>query len=221
MGTSAELVVLNFTKFGENSIVLHTLSREYGRRGFLIRGVGKKTSMSLFLPLNIVEADITENPKSSLWFAKNVMVRYPLIGIRNNMYKNSMTMFMSEVLYRVIREGSNEEGLFDWCVRSILTLDAIESDFGNYHIRFLLEFANALGFSPNFEGLMPFLSKSQFVDRNLIDRFLQSSFSETMLIKLNGEQRNELAGHLIKYIEFHTESAVNVKSLAVLRELYI
>ena len=68
---------------------------------------------------------------------------------------------------------------------------------------------------------MPFLSKSQFVDKNLIDRFLQSSFSETMLIKLNGEQRNELAGHLIKYIEFHTESAVNVKSLAVLRELYI
>ena len=65
MKSKAELIVISSTKFGENSIVLHTLSREYGRRGFLVR-VSPKTAMALFLPLNILEAEVTENPKSEL-----------------------------------------------------------------------------------------------------------------------------------------------------------
>ena len=32
-----ELIVLSTTKVGENALVVHTLSREWGRRGFLVR----------------------------------------------------------------------------------------------------------------------------------------------------------------------------------------
>ena len=53
-----EFIVLHTTKFGENSLVVHTLSKEYGRRGFLVRGAGRKSSTSLFQPLSILEADI-------------------------------------------------------------------------------------------------------------------------------------------------------------------
>ena len=52
MKSKAELIILNHTKFGENSIVLHTLSSEYGRRGFLVK-VSPRTAMALFLPLNL------------------------------------------------------------------------------------------------------------------------------------------------------------------------
>ncbi|MBR4822846.1 MAG: recombination protein O N-terminal domain-containing protein, partial [Bacteroidales bacterium] len=31
-----ELVVLNSTKLGDSSLVLHCLSREYGRRSFIV-----------------------------------------------------------------------------------------------------------------------------------------------------------------------------------------
>ncbi|MBQ2919233.1 MAG: recombination protein O N-terminal domain-containing protein, partial [Bacteroidales bacterium] len=57
MVKDTELIVLHTTKFGENSLVVHTLSREYGRRSFLVKGAGKKSMMSLFLPLNMLEAD--------------------------------------------------------------------------------------------------------------------------------------------------------------------
>ena len=63
MTKNTELIVLHTTKFGENSIVVHTLSREYGRRSFLLRGVGKKSGMSLFLPLTLLEGDVTESSK--------------------------------------------------------------------------------------------------------------------------------------------------------------
>jgi DNA repair protein RecO (recombination protein O) len=62
--------------------------------------------MSLFLPLNILEADIQESNKTNLFTARNLSARYPLTGIRNNLYKNSMTMFMSEVLFKVLKEGT-------------------------------------------------------------------------------------------------------------------
>lgn len=215
MKRDVELIVLNHTKFGENSIVLHTLSREYGRRSFLLR-VGKKTGMALFLPLNILEATVVENPKASLWTAHGFSSRYPLAGIRSNLYKNSMTLFMSEVLWRTIKEGASEDGLYDWCMRSILTLDALDNDFSNFHVRFLLELAVALGFSPSMDDLRPFVQEHAA----LAQRLLKADLTESLLIPMNGQQRNALCEEIIRYLEFHTESAINVRSLAVLRELF-
>lgn len=217
MTQNTELIVLHTTKFGENSLVVHTLSREYGRRSFLVKGAGKKSMMSLFLPLNMLEADIIETNKSTLFTARNLIARHPLLGIRSNMFKNSMTMFMSEVLYRVVKDGASEQGLFEWCERNILMLDAIQTDFSNFHIRFLLELAVALGFSPEAQDLMPFVGDHYPV----VEKFMSLPFAESMLIPLNGQVRNEIAEEILRYIEFHTESAVNVNSLKVLRELFV
>ena len=214
--TNIGLIVLHTTKFGENSLVVHTLSREYGRRSFLVRGVGKKAAMSLFLPLNILEADIQENNKSDLFTARNIAARHPLLGIRNNIFKNSMTMFLSEVLYRVVKDGASEQGLFEWCEKNILLLDSIQTDFSNFHIRFLLELTVALGFSPEAKDLAPFVGEHYPV----VGKFMTLSFAESMLIPLSGPVRNEIAEELLRYIEFHSESAVNVNSLKVLRELF-
>ena len=215
MTRSTELIVLHTTKFGENSLVVHTLSRDYGRRSFLVRGAGKK-AMSLYLPLNMLEADILESSKSNLFTAKNVVLRHPLMGIRNDIFKNSMTMFMSEVLYRVVKDGTFEEGLYEWCEKTILLLEAMQSDFSNYHIRFLLELSVALGFSPESRDLKPFVGEHY----QIVERFMQSSLAEAMLIPLNGTIRNEIAEEVLRYIEFHTESTLNINSLRVLRELF-
>lgn len=216
MTTNTELIVLHTTKFGENSVVLHTLSKEYGRRGFLVRGIGRKPMASLFLPLTILEADITETSKSRLYTARNLTPKYPLNGIRSNMFKNTMTLFMSEVLYRVVKEGGNEQGLYEWCEKSIQLLDSMESDFSNFHIRFLLELAVSLGFSPESQDMRPFTGEHH----RTVERFMQESFAGSMLIPLSGAVRNEIAEDILRYIEFHSESAVNINSLKVLRELF-
>ena len=215
MKSKAELIILNHTKFGENSIVLHTLSSEYGRRGFLVN-VSPRTAMALFLPLNILEAEVTENPKSSLWFARNFVSVNPLNGIRSNIHKNTMTLFMSEVLYRVVKDQTNEDGLADWLKGQILTLDALQSDFANFHLLFLLNLCAALGFDPDLAGLAPFADKKLIH----IEALLKTPFAEALLLPLSGADRNAIAESILKYIEYHTESAVNVRSLAVLREIY-
>ena len=216
MTVNIELIVLHTTKTGDNSIVVHTLSKEYGRRSFLIRGAGKKSTMAMLLPLSIIEADVVETTKSTLFTARNLSSRYPLLGIRNNLYKNSMTLFLSEVLYRTVKDGANEDGLYGWCVKNILLLDALDSDFSNFHIRFLLEFAVALGFSPESRDLAPFMGENF----PIVEKFMTDSFADAMMIPLNGSVRNEIAEGILRYIEFHSDSAINVASLNVLRELF-
>ena len=147
--------MLSTTKVGDNALVVHTLSREWGRRGFLVRSA-RKTGTTLFLPLNILEAEVVENSKSELWTLKNIVLRDALPGIRGNLQKNTMTLFLSEVLFRTIKDGANEDGLYEWCVGSVLTLNALESDYANFPVRFLMELAGALGFRPSFDGIAPF-----------------------------------------------------------------
>jgi len=215
MTGAIEFIVLATTKVGENGLVLHTLSREFGRRGFIVHP-GKKASAALFLPLNILEADVVENPKSELWSLRGLHARDALSGIRGNLHKNTMTMFLSEVLFRTLRDGAVEDGLYEWCIGSILTLNALEADFSNFHIRFLLEFAGALGFRPTFQDIAPFTSEHAIEMRQM----LQSSFSEAMLVPLSGSVRNSLCESVLRYLEYHTDQAIRIKSLAVLRELY-
>ena len=209
------LIVLSSTKVGDKSLVLHTLSPGWGRRSF-ITGIGQKAPMAMFLPLSLLECEVVENPKSDLWRARSVVVSEPLAGIRSDMHKNTMCLFLSEVLFRTLKEGTLEEGLFEWCRGNILTLDALQADFSNYHLRFLLEFAGALGFAPTSEDLAPFAGEHYALIREL----LQSDAASSLLIPMTGAQRNAVAGLLLDYIGFHTETQLNIRSLSVLREIY-
>ena len=214
-GDAVEFIVLTTTKVGENALVVHTLSREWGRRGFLVRSA-KKTGTTLFLPLNILEADVVENSKSELWTLKNITLKDTLAGIRGDLRKNTMTLFLSEVLFRTVRDGANEDGLYEWCVGSILTLNALEADFANFPVRFLLELAGALGFRPTFDDIAPFAGEHL----SQMKALTAASFSESLLLPLNGSTRNALCEELLQYLSYHTEANIQVKSLAVLRELY-
>lgn len=215
MSGDVELIVLASTKVGESSVVIHSLSREYGRRGFLMH-VGKRPAGALLLPLNILEARISENPKSTLWTASRVSSRHPLAGIRGDIRKNTMTQFLSELLFRSVREGESSDELYEWCRDSILALDALEGDFSNFHIRFLLELCVQLGFSPGPEDLAPFAGGNLGV----MQRFLESDTAASMLIPLDGKRRTDICRSLIRYLEHHSEMRINVRSLDVLRELY-
>lgn len=214
MNDSERLIVLNSTKLGDNSLVLHCLCRRLGRRSFIVT-VRKGGSRALFLPFSILDAEVMENRKSDLWRLKGISATHPLNGIRSSFDKNAITLFMSEVLWRAVQDGA-EEGLYDWCERSILTLDALEGDFANYHLRWLMELADVLGFSPSFESLAPFAGENL----QAISELLSTGFEQFMLYPLSGTKRSAIAESLLRYLSVHLEIPLNIRSLAVLGELY-
>lgn len=214
---STEFILLHTTRYGDSSIILHTLSKEYGRKGFFVKNISRRCVSSVFFPLAILEADIDNHVRSRMPNVRNVSLRYALNGIRNNLKKGAISVFVSEVLFRVVKEGMQDSAMYDMCERNILLLDAMESDFSNFHLYFLMEFIIALGFSPAPEDLEPFMGEHL----SLMSDFISLPFSEAMLVPMSGGIRSELAERLLKYIEFHIESPVNVNSLKVLKELAI
>lgn len=215
MVNSTELLILATTKVGEKSLVVHCLTHEWGRRSFIV-SLSKQLGSAYFLPLNIIEAEVTENPRSELWRARNIKMKYALSGLRGSVAKNTMGLFMSEVLYRTIKDGAREEGLYEWCCKSILTLDALQQDYSNYHIRFLMELCTALGFDLSIDSLAPFAGDFYIQLSDL----LKLEFADFLLYPLSGKKRNAIAEVLIKYLSFHCESAINIRSLSVLREVF-
>ena len=213
---NSEFILLHTTRFGENSMILHTLSGKYGRKGFFVKNISRRSSTSLFFPLSILEADIVETSRSRLFTARNIASRHPLTGLRNSLRKSAVAMFVSEVLYRVVKEGVADPSLYEMCEKDILLLDALDSDFSNFHLYFLMEFIVELGFSPEPRDLEPFLGKHVA----LMSDFIRKPFPEAMLVPMSGNVRSEIAERLLKYLEYHIESAVNVNSLQVLRELF-
>lgn len=215
MNHNARLIILHFTKIKDAAIVIHTLSRPWGRRSFIVH-LGKGASLAPFQPLSIVEADISENPRSELWRASHCRQAVPLLSLRTDPYKNAITLFLSEVLYRAVRDGMAEEGLYDWCERSILTLDALDRDYSNFHLRWLLEFATEMGFAPSLEDLAPFAGERLADVRAL----LNAGFEEAMLLPLSGDRRSALCDSFIRYLSHHSETMLDIRSLRVLQELF-
>ncbi|MBO4466239.1 MAG: DNA repair protein RecO C-terminal domain-containing protein [Bacteroidales bacterium] len=215
MKQALEFIIIGTTKVGEKSLVLHTLSAEYGRRSFIV-SVSKSSSMALYLPLNILSGEVSDNHLSDLWRVSGLRAEYPLAGLRGDVRKNSMSMFLSEVLFRCLRDGEYSPDLYDWCRQSILTLDALGDDFANYHLLWLLDLCGVLGFSPRLEDIMPFADE-HFED---IRQLLTLDRSSALLLPLSGARRSDIAAILLDYLSYHLDTKLNIRSLAVLRELY-
>ena len=49
---------------------------------------------------------------------------------------------------------------------------------------------------------------------------MSSAVSEAMLIPMTGETRASLCEIMIRYLEFHGETPLNIRSLSVLNEIY-
>ncbi len=215
MKLALEFIIIGTTKVGEKSLVLHTLSAQYGRRSFIV-SISKSSSMALYLPLNILSGEVNDNHLSDLWRVSALRAEYPLAGLRGDVRKNTMTMFLSEVLFRCLRDGEYSYELYDWCRQSILTLDALGEDFANFHLLWLLDLCGVLGFSPRIEDLMPFAEERLEDIRSLLtlDR------SSALLLPLSGARRSDIASILLEYLGYHLDTRLNIRSLAVLRELF-
>ena len=74
MTHAVQLIILAVTKVGEKSLVLHTLSAEWGRRSFIV-SVSRSSGMALFLPLNILDAEVLKDAQAHPKDYRHLLVR--------------------------------------------------------------------------------------------------------------------------------------------------
>lgn len=217
------MILLHTTKYGDSSIILHGFTREQGRKSFIIRGVGKKkgsNSTALLHPLSILETELRPGADYSIAQLKDYSAKYPLHSLRSNVIKNTIAIYMSELLYRTLRDSEGDPALYDFIEKAILTLNSLEGSTPNFHIWFTIKYISMLGFMPDSSSLFAFdIFTSQ--ERELLTRFLTSGIEELLLLPLKRETRNEFIGTLVKFLEQSLGQRIEIKSLNVLHQVLV
>ena len=138
-------IVLSLQPYSDRAHILHTYTREHGRTNYMLYGLGKKKSQALYAPLSLLEIAVSPSSKS-LPSVKEAHLAFVPQHLPTDMRRQTVALFIAEVLYRTLRHPMADEALFDFIASTIRFLDTTEQP-ENIHIAFLIHLAAHLGFA--------------------------------------------------------------------------
>ena len=156
-------IVLRSIKYGETGMITTIYTEAFGRMSFIMQGIhGKKSSVkcNLLKQLFLLEMEVDYNPGRELQRVKEIKNSSPFGSIPFGIIKSSQSLFLAEVLEKVLREEESRPDLFGFLFRSIQVLDLLEDGINNFHLIFLIQLTRYLGFGPSNN----YSSTNQFFD---------------------------------------------------------
>lgn len=139
-------IVLHTTPYSENSMVVKVFTRQLGLRSYIIKGVRGRRSrvkQNMLQPLTSLDMVVYDNPRTDLNYIKELALRHPERS--TDAVANAVRFFMTEVLYKVLREDEPMPALFDYVEE---TADYCQLSNANLPITFLLNVSRHLGIEP-------------------------------------------------------------------------
>ena len=159
MSVTTDAIVLSLQPHSDKAHVLHAYTRAGGRVNYMVYGLGRKHPIGMYMPFSLVQITASNDPLKPPT-VKEVCQRSGLTAKRSNsvsgqtaqaiqqqsdLYKQSVRLFIAEVLYHVLRHPMPDEPMFDFLEHAVEMLS--ESDEPqNFHLAFLAGFAAQLGF---------------------------------------------------------------------------
>ena len=213
----SRIVVLHLTRYSDHGVVLHTIDSLGGRRSYLVRGLKRSGASAAFHPMNILDVVSSQGAKSSMAYLKEWEPVGQMPGLRGDIAKRSVALFLSEVLYRSFTSEMADEALFDWLCEAVVLLDGAGCSIANFHLWFLVGYAVKLGFMPG-EAIEP---PGMFDPREeaLFQELLRLPFEEAMAVPLSAARRQDFARRMLQYLSWHLGANIEARSLDVLHEV--
>ena len=232
-------VFLHAVKYSETSLITSIYTEAYGRQSFIINGVRSKNSTvkaAIFQPLYLLDLEIYYKSNREIHRIKNAQIAFPYTTIPFDIRKSTQVLFLSEVLYKCLREEEPNIELFDFIYHSLTLLDLTEAGISNFHLWFLFKLTRFLGFSPsrenaeisNFFDLQSarFVSHEplhdQFTDKQLtvlFTRLFNIDSSSIENLDYTQHERRWVLEKLLEFYHIHLGNLGEFKSLEVLKEV--
>lgn len=233
-------IVLHTIKYNDTSNIVDIYTEMNGRMSFLVplpRSRKAAVKTVLFQPLSIIEFEADYRPNVTLHRIKEAKAGYPFKSIPYNPYKSAIALFISEFLYRALREEAENRPLFAYLISSIEWLDECERDYANFHLVFLMRLSRFLGLYPNTEdyhkGDYFDLLNSEFTsvrpfhnshirpeEAHALLMLMRMNYETMRLFPMNHEERNRCISIINEYYRLHLPDFPVLKSIEVLKELF-
>ena len=244
MISTTQSIVLRSIKYGETSLVSTHFTRIYGVQTYMVQGVrtvGAKSRQSragLLQPAMLLDITAYHKPQGNLQRLKEFSPAVIYQSIHEEVIKNSIAMFSSELLLRLLPESAPLPELFDFCMEYFMQLDVRQLEaVPNFPVFFLLQCGRYLGYelAGQYSESTPYLnlpeggftSDAPFSgsavtneDAAALATLLQvRNYDELAATPMNGSMRQRLMEWYLQFLHRHTEHMTPVKSLAVLQAI--
>lgn len=234
-------IVLQLTPFSDTQKVVRIFTRNFGTRAFMVNIHGKsragRSASALFRPMQELNLVFNKVQAEQLGRIKEVSPEQLFSNLHLVPDKRLIALFLSELLYRVLKNHQEDEPLYDYIISGLQSLDGTEEKVADFHLFFLAGLASALGFHPenNFdlrnryfnprEGM--FVSETHPAPGTVRDEFLSERMNKIFnpvevsenALQLNREQRASILKILIDYFRYHVPEFTEIKSIEVLKDI--
>lgn len=233
-------IVFKTTNYSESSVVVQVFTEKFGLQSYLINGVKKpkaKISLNMLQPLHLLDMVVYHKNTVSIQRVAELRQVPVLQSLPYDIVKSSLAIFLNEVIYKSIRQQSNDQALFEFLFYAIELLDRMEKGLANFHLYFLLRLTRFLGFFPDHDLYHPNayfdLKNAAFsiavpphsfsispLQARLWHQLMESSFENLGEVAISSVDRKLLLEHLLDYYRLHVDNFGEIKSQAVLAEIF-
>ena len=152
-------IILRATKYGETSLVVSAFTELFGIQTYMVNGArsvkNKGAKAYLYQPASLVELVVYHNERSTLQRIKEANIKQLCPNIFSRVKKNSIALFMMELLQKLLKQPEPNPDLFYFCEDMLLQLEAAnEAVSANIPLFFALQLSHFFGFKidDNFSG---------------------------------------------------------------------
>jgi DNA repair protein RecO (recombination protein O) len=235
---TTKAIVIHAIKYGDTSLIVRCFTLKEGLKSYLIRGVltakKGKVKIAYFQPLTQLSIEARHTKRDTLNSIKEVHIVNPYTQIYANVYKQTIVLFLSEVLASTIQEEEENMPLYEYLETALNWLDA-HVEVSNFHLLFLLNLTRFLGFYPDtrhtnypqfnlLEGCFTSSnSEKESIKNNELTQFkklLGINFDSIHKVSFNKTERQQVLQIIMRYFELQLEGFKYPKSLRVLETVF-
>ncbi len=237
MLVKTEGIILQNIKYGDKKLILKAFTKQQGLVTFSAiasKSPTAKIKLASTLPLQLVELSFNLKANRDVQQLAEANILYVCDDVSKNFNKLAVAQFLNEVLIKCIKEQHPNEELFDFISSSYKWFNESDEDYNNFHICFLFELSKFLGFEPhnNFDTHNVYFDtrEGKFTPSSLgfplgFDKLQSQHFLKMFDANLLGKpmsrlERNELLECLLAYYKMHVAGFNELKSYAILKELF-
>lgn len=240
MISKSKAIVLHQVKYSETSVIATLYTEEFGRQSYIVNGIRSpksKQKSGLLQPLFLLEIDAYHKTGREVQRLKEFRLNNIYQNIPFDVVKSTMSMFLSEVMYKVIRNVEADAEMFSFIYNSLLYFDTMKEGTANFHLWFLINLLGYLGVQPenNYSPIEKWFDQKngRFVtfrpsfpntpdmeESKIISQLIGLKYDDLDTFQLNGNLRFRLLEIIIEYYVIHFESIGEIRSLKVLNEIF-
>lgn len=241
MFRTMHIIALRTVKYNDRHSILSAYSREMGRVSFLLpAGNGREASRrrALTMPLTPLECVASVRPDRDIHTMRDPRPLMVTHTLHSDPVRSAVALFLCEILQVVLRENQEDPALFAFLWEAVAKLDDPSLNPANFHLCFLSRLGRFIGIEPDADGWAPgrvfdmvegiFRATPPMhahylrpTEAAVVARLSRMTWDNMSRFRFSRDERNEILDVILRYYTIHYTSMNSLRSLDVLRSLFV